>query len=138
MQFLLEIITPQRLAYSEQIDSVTVPTSRGLIGVMAHHEPLFSALTDGEIKVIKNDKETYIAIGGGFMEVTHEKVSILVSRAMHAHELNEAEIKKAQTAAKEIIAKKVKGEEREAAQMILRRSLMELKVLRRRRSSSSI
>src|SRR5690242_9817698 len=99
VKFLLEIITPARQAFSEQVDMVVVPTTSGIVGVLAHHEPLFSSLTEGEIKISSAGKEYFLSIGGGFMEVGKDKVSILVSRAVHADELNEAEIKKAQQAA---------------------------------------
>lgn len=132
MKFLLEIITPQRQVFSEEVDMATVPTSMGLIGVLPKHEPLFSSLSDGEIKITVETKEYYLAIGGGFMEVTPKKVSILVSRAAHADELNEAEIKKAYASAKDAIANRAKGEELAAAQAMLRRSVLEMKTIKRR------
>jgi F-type H+-transporting ATPase subunit epsilon len=130
--FRLEIITPQRKAFSEEVDSVMVPTVNGMIGVLAMHEPLFSALTEGEIKITSVSKEYFLAIGSGFMEVTKSGVTILVTSAFHAHELNEAEIKKAQQTAKDALAKHVTGIELSAAQALLRRSVLELKVLHRR------
>ncbi len=129
--FHLEIITPERKAYEEEVDEVSVPTPDGTIGVLPHHVALFSSLSDGEIKITKDKREYFLAIGGGFMEVTGNNVSILVSRAVHADELNEAEIKKAEAAAKDILSKKIKGTEYATAQAIFRRSLLELKVLRR-------
>ncbi len=134
VKFLLEIITPQRQAFSEQVDMVVAPTKSGMIGVLAHHEPLFSSLAEGEIKISTGAKEYFLAIGGGFMEVGRDKVTILVSRAVHAHELNEAEIKKAQNAAREAITNKAKGAELMQAQAMLRRSFIELKVSRRHRN----
>lgn len=131
-QFRLEIITPQRKAFSEDVDSLMAPTVNGMVGVLALHEPLFSALTEGEIKITASSKEYFLAIGSGFMEVTKSGVSILVTSAFHAHELNEAEIRKAQAAAKEALAKHITGVELSAAQSLLRRSVLELKVLRRR------
>lgn len=131
--FQLEIITPERLAYSDNVDMVTAPTARGVVGVLAHHVPLFSRLVEGEVKVTKGNDEYYLAIGGGFMEVTRGHVAILVSRAVHARELNEAEIKKAQERAQVALKSGLKGEEMHAAQSMLRRSLLEMKVLRRRR-----
>lgn len=133
MKFLLEIITPQRQAFSQEVDSASVPTSTGYIGVLPRHEPLFCSLTEGEIKISISAKEYFLAIGGGFMEVTPKKVTILVSRAAHAGELNEAEIKKAHTAAKDAIANRAKGADLAAAQAILRRSVLELKIIRRNR-----
>lgn len=134
MKFLLEIITPERQVFSEEVDMVIVPTTSGAIGVLAHHQPLFSSLSEGEIKITSGTKEMFLAIGGGFMEVAPGKVSVLVSRAYHADELNEAEIKKAQAAAQDAIRNRAKGMELSQAQAMLRRSLMELKVLHRRRS----
>ena len=133
--FHLDIITPERNVFSEDISSIVVPTINGQIGVLAQHEPLFSALTEGEIKVSLGNKEYYLAIGEGFMEVTNSGVTILVTRAFHTHELNESEIKKAQAAAREALAKPTPGIDRAAAQAILRRSILELKVLRRRHTS---
>lgn len=136
-KFLLEIITPQRQAFSEEVEGVIVPTTNGSIGVLPHHEPLFSSLSEGEIKITTGTKEFFLAIGGGFMEVTAEKVSILVTRAVHADELNEAEIKKAYESAKQVIANKATGEELSQAQAMMRRSVLELKTFRRRNRHSS-
>lgn len=136
MKFLLEIVSPDRKVFSEEVDAVSVPTSLGMIEVLAHHTPLFCSLSPGEIKVISGNKEYFLAVGGGFMEVTARGAAVLVSRAFHADELNETEIKRAEAAAREAIAKGAKGEELAAAQAILRRTLVELKVLRRKKYRS--
>lgn len=136
--FKLEIITPQKKAFSEEVDAVMAPTVNGMVGVLALHEPLFSALTEGEIKITSGSKEYFLAIGSGFMEVTKSGVTILVTSAFHAHELNEADIKKAQATAKEALAKHVTGIELSAAQSLLRRSVLELKVFHRRHERPTI
>lgn len=135
--FLLEIVSPDRKVFSEEVDAVSVPTMQGTIEVLAHHTPLFCSILEGEIKVTNNNREYFLAVGGGFMEVARHGVTILVSRAFHADELNESEIKRAQASAHEAIARGVKGEELTAAQAILRRTLVELKVLRRKKFRSS-
>ncbi len=135
MKFLLDIITPQRKAFSEEVDAVTVPTPEGLIEVLAHHEALFTSLAEGELKISAAGKQYFLAIGGGFMEVRpHGTVTILVSRAVHADEVNEAEIKKAMESAKSLIARKVTGDELVTALATLRRSILELKVAKRRKT----
>ena len=131
--FHLEIITPERSAFSQEVDALSVPTPRGTIGVLAHHMPLFLALIEGEITITVGKNVYYLAIGGGFMEVANGSVSILVSRAVHADELNEAAIQRAYQAAKDAVGKRLKGEEFASAQAILRRSLLELKVSRRKK-----
>ncbi|MEK9143181.1 MAG: ATP synthase F1 subunit epsilon [Patescibacteria group bacterium] len=134
MQFHLEIITPDRTAYTDSVHALSVPTPNGTIGVLPKHVGLFTVLGEGEIKITTGTKELFLAIGGGFMEVGREKVSILVSRAVHADELNEREIKEAQERARSIIVNNSKGEELAAAQAILRRSILEMNVIRRHRS----
>lgn len=131
MQFQLEIITPERTAYEDTVNAVSVPTPDGTIGVLPKHVRLFTVLGEGEIKITSGTKELFLAIGGGFMEVGNEKVSILVSRAVHADELNERAIKEAREHARDIVARNIKGEELIAAQAILRRSTLEMKVIRR-------
>ncbi|MBU1327396.1 ATP synthase F1 subunit epsilon [Patescibacteria group bacterium] len=132
--FFVEIITPLRRAYSADADSVCVPTAMGTTGVLAHHMPLFTSLTSGEVKIIQGNKEYLLVIGGGFMQVVGNHVSILVSRAVHADELNEAEIGKAQKEAKEALSRRIQGDAFIQAQSILRRSSLELKILRRHKS----
>ena len=136
-QMVLEIITPQRKAFSESVNAVFVPTIQGRVGVLPKHIGLFTALTEGEVKIEYGGKEWFLAIGGGFMEVTKEKISILVSRAVHADEINEAELKQAQLEAKEQIAQKGKTQERAQALASLRRSFLELKVLRHHKHRST-
>lgn len=132
--FLLDIITPQRNVFSQEVSELSVPTAKGTIGILAHHAPLFSALTEGELKITAGNKEYFLAVGGGFMEVSPSGVQVLVSRAYHADELNEADIKQARQSAREAIEKGAKGDDLATAQAVLRRSLIELKVYRRKRA----
>ena len=132
-QFLLDVITPERRAFEEKVNSVSVSTPDGTIEVLAKHEPLFTQLVEGEVKIVSGTKTYFMAIGGGFMEVRPKgEVTILVSRAVHADEINEAEIKKAQQQAKELLAKKTSGEDIRAAMAVLHRTMLELKVSRRK------
>ncbi|KKR34047.1 MAG: ATP synthase epsilon chain [Candidatus Gottesmanbacteria bacterium GW2011_GWC2_39_8] len=131
-QFLLEIITPERIAYSEQVDAVNVPTVSGHIGVLPHHVPLFSELTEGELKIVSGKEEYYMAIGGGFIEVAPDKVTVLVSRALHADEINEKEILAARNAAEDALKTKPSGAALAEAEALLRRSVIAMKVLRRK------
>lgn len=129
----LSIVTPQKEAFTADVSAVYVSTPTGEIGILPHHIPLVTALVEGEIKVVSGGKESYFAIGGGFMQVTKKKVIILVSRAVGADELNEAEIKKAEEAAKLAIKQKGVGVERAEAQAMLKRSFLDMKVLRHRK-----
>ena len=135
--FPLEIITPERIAYQEQVEMVVVPGSDGYMGILPHHISLFSLLTEGEIKIKKENEDYFLSIGGGFVEVTQEKVRILVTKALHAHELNEQEILQAKERAEKILKEKPVGEDLEAAVQLLRSSLVDLRVLGRRKYRST-
>lgn len=132
-KFVVEIVTPVRQAFKQEADAISVPTVVGRMGVLAHHVPLFAALSEGEVKIQSGGKNYFLAIGGGFIQIRGNHVSILVSRAYHAEELNEAEIKKAREQARDAIARRVKGAELAAAQALLRRSSIEMSVIKRRR-----
>lgn len=129
----LSIVTPQKQAFADDVESVFVPTPNGEIGILPHHIPLVTALVEGEIKVSAKGKESFFAIGGGFMQVTKKSVIILVSRAVHADELNEVDIKKAQETAKQDIKDKGATIERSEAMAILRRTTLEMKVLQHKK-----
>jgi F-type H+-transporting ATPase subunit epsilon len=135
--FTLEIATPEQLAYSEQIEQVTVPSVDGQLTILPHHVPLFATLGEGEVVIRAKGENTYLAIGGGFIEVTPKKTIVLVTRAVNANELNESAIEKARKEAQDAIEKGATGESLQAAQALLRSTLVDLKVARRRRRPQS-
>lgn len=133
LTFLLEIITPERIAYTNQVEMVSVPSALGTMGILPRHVPLFSQLVEGELKIKTGKDELFLAIGGGFIEVTKNKVMVLVTRAMHAKELNEKEILEAKSRAEEALKQKPTGSELLSVQAYLRQSIVDLKILRRRK-----
>src|SRR3954469_22111548 len=74
MPLLLEIVTPERLAYSEDVDSVQVPGIAGELGILPHHAPLVSLLGVGELEIRKGGSSESFAIAGGFLQVLSDKV----------------------------------------------------------------
>lgn len=134
--FLLEIVTPQRVAYSNQVEMITAPSAAGIIGILPHHVPLFTRLVEGELKIIKDKEEMFLAIGGGFMEVTPQKTTVLVTEALHSHEINEKEVIDAQKRAQDALKSQPKGAELIEAQNLFRRSTIALKVFHKRRRAS--
>lgn len=134
MKFLLEIITPERIVYNREVEMVTVPAVTGTLGILPRHIPLFAQLMEGELKVETGSERFYLSIGGGFVEVTKEKVLVLVTRAVHSKELNEQEIMRAKKEAEEALKNKPTGKELSDAQALLRQSIVDLKILRRRKN----
>jgi F-type H+-transporting ATPase subunit epsilon len=133
--FTLEIVTPDKLVYSQEIEQVTVPSSDGQLTILPHHVPLFATLTDGEVVIRKNKEDIYLALGGGFIEVAPKKTIILVTRAANADELNEASILLAKKQAEEAIEKGATGDALQTARSTLRSTLIDLKIVRKRRHS---
>lgn len=75
----VQIITPDKFLYQGQADLITVPGTSGSIGILNHHAPLVSSLKKGEIKIVLNEKEEFFKIEGGVIEVSQNKVIVLVS-----------------------------------------------------------
>ena len=136
--FLLEIITPERIAFSDQVEMIVVPGSEGVLGILPGHIPLFASLTEGEIKIVRKGEEYFLAIGSGFLEVSREKVIVLVTAADHQEEINEEEVLNAKKRAEEILSAKPTGAALSEAQALFKRSMIALKVLQRKRRSPII
>ena len=130
----LEIVTPEKTAYSEDVDMVTLPGSEGELGVYPNHVPLLTTLNPGELRVLKDGKATFLAIGEGFVEITGSAVSVLTDMALEPAVIDEsaaeAAVARAQAAMKEDLGK----EEVAAVQASLQKALAQLHVKRRRHS----
>lgn len=98
MSLLLEIVTPERLAYSDTVDSVVLPGSEGEMGVLPHHAPLLATLGVGELRIRKGGAEEAFAIVGGFVQVRPDKVVVMAETADMASEID---LEKAQEARRE-------------------------------------
>ncbi|MBC8078930.1 MAG: F0F1 ATP synthase subunit epsilon [Gorillibacterium sp.] len=79
--FRLEIVTPERKVYEQDIDMVVVEGIEGQLGILPNHIPLLTALKIGPLRIIKDGAEEEVAVGGGFMEVRKDKVIILAETA---------------------------------------------------------
>ncbi len=126
---LLQIITPKKIVFEEEVKAVMVPSVSGDITVLDKHMALFSQLKEGIVTVKRSGEDMFYAIGRGYLETNKSKTILLVSRAYGQDELDEAEIKKAQDQAEKDL-KSAPGEvERVEALELLRRSAIDLKLL---------
>ena len=78
---LLEVVTPNRLVLSEEVDEITAPGELGEFGVLAGHTPFFSTLGIGAVMYRQGNDKRYIAVSWGFAEVLDNKVTILAELA---------------------------------------------------------
>ena len=84
----LEIVTPERKVLDESVDSVTVPTASGEAGILPNHAPLISALKPGILSYSNKGATERLAVSGGFVEVSSNKVSVLADTAETATEID--------------------------------------------------
>ncbi len=131
----LDIITAERVVYSDQVNAVVAPGIEGELGILPHHAPLLTILQPGESRVVKEGEEdTFISVSGGFLEVIANKVVILVDTAERAEEIDEARAQEAVSRAQERLEHRTGDMDLERAIASLRKSQSRLKVVRRRRS----
>jgi F-type H+-transporting ATPase subunit epsilon len=101
----LEIVTPERKVFDAEVDSVTIPTASGEMGLLGHHAPVVSALKSGILSYVVKGTTERMVIGTGFVEVSSDKVSVLTDTAETASEINiEAARAAKDTAEKELAA----------------------------------
>lgn len=84
----LEIVTPEKKVLDESVDSVTVPTATGEIGVLPNHAPLISALKSGILTYTVKGATDKLVVSGGFVEVSTDQVSVLTDVAERADEID--------------------------------------------------
>lgn len=128
----LEIVTPEKTAYSEDVEMVTLPGSEGELGVYPNHVPLLTTLNPGELRVLKDGKETFLAIGEGFVEITATAVSVLTDMALDVSAIDESAAEEAVARARAAMKEDLVGEEVVAVQASLQKALAQLHVKRRR------
>jgi F-type H+-transporting ATPase subunit epsilon len=128
-ELLLEVVTPDRLVLSTQAEVVVCPGVEGQFGVLPGHIPFLSALDIGEMYYKAGGKTEYLAVSGGFAEVTGEKVTIVAESAEMGREIDVERAKRAQERAeKRIAAGKTAEIDWARAEAAMRRSLMRMKV----------
>ena len=128
-ELLLEIVTPEKLAFSGSIDEVTCPGSEGEFGVLRGHASLLSAIKFGELSYVKDGKRTSYAVNTGYAEVTGSKVTVLVETAERADQIDVERAKKAKETAEQKLAKFAKEDpEFERAKVALERAESRLKI----------
>ncbi len=98
MGLTLEIVTPESRAYNSTVDTVSLPTELGEIGVLPGHIPLLASVEAGEVVVQKNGEIEHLAVDAGFAQVFGDKVSILTEQAIdidhtHLDQIEEAKVR---------------------------------------------
>jgi len=90
MPLQLEIVSPERRVFDDEVDMVVVPGRNGQLGILPRHTPLISSLGVGELRIKKGGTEQSLLISGGFVEVRPDKVVVMADLAEHSDEIDEA------------------------------------------------
>ncbi len=133
MGIRLDIVTAERVVYSDEVDIVMAPGIEGQLGILPHHAPLMTTLTVGELRVRKGGEETSLAICGGFLEVRPDKVIVLTDVAERAEEIDLARAEAAKRRAEERLIHRTPATDMARGEASLEGALVRLKVAERRR-----
>ncbi len=104
MSLLIEIVTPEKVVFSDKADSVVLPTTEGELGVLAGHIPLLTALAPGELQVLTEGKTEYLTVDKGFAQVLGDKVSVLTEGAIDVEAIDLSAVEDAQLRAEKALA----------------------------------
>ena len=131
-KILLEVVTPDKVVASKQVDIVVAPGHDGEFGVLPGHIPFLTSLRIGEMYYRDGNDTSYFAISGGYAEVQPEKVTILAEAAESARDIDVDRARRARERAEERLRKaKQEGRDYLQAEIELRRALIRLKVAER-------
>ena len=131
--FKLEIVTAERMVFSDEVTALLAWGVEGQLGILPHHAPLMTMLQPGDLMIRKDREEEYLALSGGFLEVRPDKVIILADACERADEIDVARAEEAKKRAQETMKATPMTVDAASAEAALRRSLARLKVAERRR-----
>ena len=129
----LDIITVDRVVYSNEAEAIVVPGIGGELGILPGHAPLMTILSTGQLIVRRQDNEDLIAITGGFIEVLNDKVVILADGAERAEEIDIARAEEAKRRAENQLTTSPLGSDLTNAEAALRRSLVRIRIAEQRK-----
>ena len=128
MNLTLEIITPEKVVYKDDVDEVVAPTINGEIAILPSHVDLLTQVSPGELIVKKGSNQQYLAITGGFLEVSDNKISILADYAIKAQDIEVARAQEAKRRAEKLMEEKTSDNDLKIAQGEMIKAILELKV----------
>jgi F-type H+-transporting ATPase subunit epsilon len=125
----LDIVSAERLVYSDEVDMVIAPGAEGQLGILPHHASLMTMLEPGELLIKKGGAETSLVISGGFMEVRPDQIIVLADAAERIEEIDVARAEEARRRAEESLEHPTPDIDLEKSEAALRRSLVRLKAV---------
>ena len=135
----VEVVTGERVVFQmDEVDMAVVPGVDGMLGILPGHAQLISLLTNGELRVKKGGAEESIVVFGGFVEVSHDRVTILADTAERASEIDVERAEAARARAEETKRNRADAVSVAEAEAALRRAAVRLRIGQRRRGRTGL
>ncbi|QBD79753.1 F0F1 ATP synthase subunit epsilon [Ktedonosporobacter rubrisoli] len=125
----VEVVTAERELYNGEANLVSAPGAEGQLGILPRHAPLLAFLSPGILRIELDGAEDSMFVSGGFLEVSHNSVTVLADTAEHADEIDQARAEEARRRAQERLSETRNDVERAELQGALERAVSRLKVV---------
>ncbi|MDD4238693.1 MAG: F0F1 ATP synthase subunit epsilon [Desulfotomaculaceae bacterium] len=125
----LEIVTPQKKVFSEDVKFLVAPGTDGELGILPEHAPLITSLNIGVLRIQQDRDFIKVVVSGGFMEVRNSKVTVLATSAERVEDIDVARAERAKQRAEERLAEKASGLDMLRAEMALKRAIIRLRAV---------
>lgn len=136
MNFNFEIISPEKIVYSDQVEEIILQTTVGQITILPNHANLLTQVSPGELIVKKGDNSYSIVVTGGFLEINGNTTTIIADYAIRAQDIEVARVEEAKKRAEKVLQDKKSDKDFKIAQGELLKALLELKVADRHKRRS--
>jgi F-type H+-transporting ATPase subunit epsilon len=127
----LQVITPEKVLIDEEASEVIIPTTTGQLTILPQHVPLMTQLTPGELHVKIHERDEYLVVVGGFVEVTAKTITVLADYAVHGKDISAAKAEEAKIRAEKAMKEKKSNVDFATAEAEFRRAILELKVAKK-------
>lgn len=124
----LDIVTPEKVSYSADVNMVIARTLNGDIGILPGHAPLIGALAVWPLRILTDEGEDKISLCGGFIEVQPSKVTVLANSAELSAEIDVDRASAAKERAEKRLRDRPEGIDVDRAEAALRRAIMRLQL----------
>jgi len=128
----LEIVTPEKHLFSGAVDSITVPSTTGYLGILPGHAPLLAELGIGEISFKAGDQTEYLFCSWGFLEVLPDRVVLLAQTAELASDIDVKRAQESKARAERILSSKSTDVDFQRAEVALLRAIARLDAAKHR------
>lgn len=126
----LEIVTPQKKVFSEDVRFLVAPGTEGELGILPEHAPLITSLNIGILRIQQEGKNMKVVVNGGFMEVRNSRVTVLANSAERAEDIDVTRAEAAKQRAEQRLAAKAPDIDVTRAEIALKRALSRLKAVK--------